>query len=58
MTPSMNPQYLREVRSAATLEIRTVVEEAKESIKQFYDVYDQKIKSQMTHPLFRGIDEN
>ena len=41
----------------AELEIRSLVEMAKSNIRQFYDMYDRKIKSQMTHPLFRGIDE-
>lgn len=38
--------------------MRALIEEAKESIRQFYDMYDQKLKSQITHPMFRGIDEN
>ena len=40
----------------AELEIRSMVEMAKSNIRQFYDMYDQKIKSKMTHPLFTNID--
>lgn len=47
----------RELGDMAELEIRSMVEMAKSNIRQFYDMYDRKIKSKMTHPLFRGIDE-
>ena len=47
----------RELGDMAELEIRSMVEMAKSNIKQFYDMYDRKIKSKMTHPLFRSIDE-
>lgn len=36
----------------AELEVRAVIDQAKGHIKQFYDMYDKKIKMQMTHPLF------
>ena len=42
----------------ASLEMRTLVEMAKTNIKQFYEMYDRKIKSQMTHPLFQNIDDD
>lgn len=35
-----------------------MVDQAKQNIKHFYDMYDQKLRAQLTHPLFRGIDEN
>ena len=42
--------------ATAKLELRAVVDSAKRNIKQFYDMYDKKMKSQMTHPLFRSLD--
>ena len=56
--PAANPQAFRDFRSAASLEVRALVDQAKQNIKHFYDMYDQKLRAQLTHPLFRGIDEN
>jgi len=47
----------RELGDMAELEIRSMVEMAKSNIRSFYDMYDRKMKSKMTHPLFRNIDD-
>ena len=59
-TASALPQNLfmsRDQGSMAELEIRSIVDMAKTHIKQFYDMYDSKIRDRLTHPLFEGIDE-
>lgn len=38
--------------------MRSLVDLAKTNIKQFYEMYDRKIKSQITHPLFQNIDDD
>ena len=52
------PPMRRDSGSMAELEVRTLVEQAKVNIKQFYDMYDQKMKEKITHPLFDGIEED
>ena len=42
----------------AELEIRTLVENAKNHIVQFYEMYDHKMREKLTHPLFEGIDSD
>ena len=59
-TASALPQNLfmsRDQGSMAELEIRSMVDMAKVNIKQFYEMYDSKMKDRLTHPLFEGIDE-
>jgi hypothetical protein len=40
----------------AQLEVRQVIESAKSNIMQFYEMYDKKMKANLTHPAFQGID--
>lgn len=40
----------------AELEIRSLVDEAKLNIKHFYDNYDRRMRENITHPLFLGLD--
>ena len=56
-----DPRDLRDskdLRNAASLELRALVDIAKGQIKQFYEMYDKKMKQQMTHPLFGDIDND
>lgn len=50
--------FTRDTGSMAELEIRSLVENAKTHIKQFYEMYDSKFRERLTHPLFNNIDDD